>query len=398
MVAIKKGILSIFLSKVIVGILGLLTVVVLSNYLGTKGRGQISLFLSSVALLQLIIDYGNNTSIINLSYQYNKLNLWKSAFAWILLVSILAQLIVFFIPSFLFLYLVPITAFLYSLFNLNNLILMGQQKVNQRNALLIALPLLLLLFFVLLFFVNHQSITAYPLAFILALCVSLLLSVKFVMPFLSPPEGHFEFNKRILSNGFWIQTSQVIQFFNYRFCFFLIAIYIGESQLGIYNNAIVLAESIWILGHSMGQMLHMRILNSEDDNSHWKLSLKFIGINFLGSLLLLLLLIIIPNSFWEFLFSKDFSSMSQLFPYLALGILSFSISNIINHYFHAKNNFKIILFSNLFGFVMGGISAFVLIPQYELLGAAWAWSIGLLGGMLLYLGAFFFVQKKVKKH
>jgi O-antigen/teichoic acid export membrane protein len=78
--------------------------------------------------------------------------------------------------------------------------------------------------------------------------------------------------------------------------------------------------------------------------------------------------------------------------------LSFSISNIINHYFHAKNNFKIILFSNLFGFVMGGISAFVLIPQYELLGAAWAWSIGLLGGMLLYLGAFFFVQKKVKKH
>jgi O-antigen/teichoic acid export membrane protein len=398
MVAIKKGILSIFLSKVIVGILGLLTVVVLSNYLGTQGRGQISLFLSSVALLQLIIDYGNNTSIINLSYQYNKLNLWKSAFAWILLVSILAQLIVFFIPSFLFLYLVPITALLYSLFNLNNLILMGQQKVNQRNALLITLPLLLLLFFVLLFFVNHQSITAYPLAFILALCVSLLLSVKFVMPFLSPPEGHFEFNKRILSNGFWIQTSQVIQFFNYRFCFFLIAIYIGESQLGIYNNAIVLAESIWILGHSMGQMLHMRILNSDDDNSHWQLTLKFIGINFLGSLLLLLLLIIIPNSFWEFLFSKDFSSMSQLFPYLALGILSFSISNIINHYFHAKNNFKIILFSNLFGFVMGGISAFVLIPQYELLGAAWAWSIGLLGGMLLYLGAFFFVQKKVKKH
>ena len=398
MVAIKKGILSIFLSKVIVGILGLLTVVVLSNYLGTQGRGQISLFLSSVALLQLIIDYGNNTSIINLSYQYNKLNLWKSAFAWILFVSILAQLIVFFIPSFLFLYLVPITAFLYSLFNLNNLILMGQQKVNQRNALLIALPLLLLLFFVLLFFVNHQSITAYPLAFILALCVSLLLSVKFVMPFLSPPEGHFEFNKRILSNGFWIQTSQVIQFFNYRFCFFLIAIYIGESQLGIYNNAIVLAESIWILGHSMGQMLHMRILNSDDDNSHWQLTLKFIGINFLGSLLLLLLLIIIPNAFWEFLFSKDFSSMSQLFPYLALGILSFSISNIINHYFHAQNNFKIILFSNLFGFVMGGISAFVLIPHYELLGAAWAWSIGLLGGMLLYLGAFFFVQKKVKKH
>ena len=179
MVAIKKGILSIFLSKVIVGILGLLTVVVLSNYLGTQGRGQISLFLSSVALLQLIIDYGNNTSIINLSYQYNKLNLWKSAFAWILLVSILAQLIVFFIPSFLFHYLVPITAFLYSLFNLNNLILMGQQKVNQRNALLIALPLLLLLFFVLLFFVNHQSITAYPLAFVLVYCFRLSLLCRF---------------------------------------------------------------------------------------------------------------------------------------------------------------------------------------------------------------------------
>lgn len=398
MVAIKKGIFSIFLSKVIVGVLGLLTVVVLSNYLGTQGRGQISLFLSSVALLQLIIDYGNNTSIINLSYQYNKLNLWKSAVLWILMVSLLAQLIVFFIPSFLFLYLVPITAFLYSIFNLNNLILMGQQKVTQRNVLLVVLPLFMLLLFIVLFFVNQQSINAYPMAFLLALSVSIIISFKFVLPFLSASEGGFEFNKRILSNGFWIQTSQVIQFFNYRFCFFLIAIYVGESQLGIYNNAIVLAESIWILGHSMGQMLHMKILNSEDENSQWQLTSKFIGINFLGSSLLLILLILIPNSFWEILFSKDFSSMSQLFPFLGLGILSFSISNIINHYFHAKNEFKIILISNLLGFVVGGISAFVLIPQYEIFGAAWSWSIGLLGGMLVYLWAFFFIQKKVKKH
>ncbi len=398
MVAIKKGIFSIFLSKVIVGILGLLTVVVLSNYLGTQGRGQISLFLSSVALLQLIIDYGNNTSIINLSYQYNKLNLWKSAVLWILMVSLLAQLVVFFIPSFLFLYLVPITAFLYSIFNLNNLILMGQQKVTQRNVLLVVLPLFMLLLFIGLFFVNQQSINAYPMAFLLALSVSIIISFKFVLPFLSASEGSFEFNKRILSNGFWIQTSQVIQFFNYRFCFFLIAIYVGESQLGIYNNAIVLAESIWILGHSMGQMLHMKILNSEDENRQWQLTGKFIGINFLGSSLLLILLILIPNSFWEILFSKDFSSMSKLFPFLGLGILSFSISNIINHYFHAKNEFKIILISNLLGFVVGGISAFVLIPQYEIFGAAWSWSIGLLGGMLVYLLAFFFIQKKVKKH
>jgi O-antigen/teichoic acid export membrane protein len=90
--------------------------------------------------------------------------------------------------------------------------------------------------------------------------------------------------------------------------------------------------------------------------------------------------------------------MSQLFPFLALGILSFSISNIINHYFHAKNEFKIILISNLLGFVLGGVSAFVLIPQYEIFGAAWSWSIGLLGGMLVYLWSFFFIQKKVKKH
>jgi O-antigen/teichoic acid export membrane protein len=398
MVAIKKGIFSIFLSKVIVGILGLLTVVVLSNYLGPQGRGQISLFLSSVALLQLIIDYGNNTSIINLSYHYHKLNLWKSAVLWIIMVSLLAQLIVFFIPSFQFISLVPITALLYSIFNLNNLILMGQQKVNHRNVMLVVLPLIMLLFFILLFFVFQQSINAYPIAFLLALSISLIISFKFVMPFLSSSEGGFEFNKRILSNGFWIQTSQVIQFFNYRFCFFVIAIYIGESHLGVYNNAIVLAESIWILGHSMGQMLHMKILNSTDDKVQRQLSLKFIGINLLGSSFLLLLLIIIPNSFWDFLFSKDFSSMSQLFPYLALGILSFSVSNIINHYFHAKNNFKVILWSNLFGFLIGGISAFALIPNYKLIGASWSWSLGLLGGMLVYIVAFFFLQKKVKKH
>lgn len=398
MIAIKKGIFSIFLSKVIVGFLGLFTVVVLSNYLGPLGRGQISLFLSSVALLQLIIDYGNNSSIINLSYQHNPLNLWKSAFLWILIISVLSQIIVFFIPGFLFLSLVPITAFLYSIFNLNNLMLMGQRKVNHRNILLILLPFLLLVLFIAFYFLYAQTVYAYPIAFTFALIISILISFKVVIPGFKGNDEKFKFNSLIIVNGFWLQTSQVIQFFNYRLCFFLIAYYIGEEELGIYNNAIILSESIWILGHSIGQMLHMKILNTNDENLHRKLSVKFIKINFIGSLVLLLILIVIPNQFWMFLFSKDFKSMSMLFPFLAIGILSFSVSNIINHYFHAKHNFKIILISNSLGFLVGSISAIILIPQYQLMGASISWSFGLLAGMMMYIFSFFFSQKKVKKH
>jgi len=42
--------------------------------------------------------------------------------------------------------------------------------------------------------------------------------------------------------------------------------YIGKEEVGIYANAVSIAESVWLFGRSVGTVQHARIVNSHDTN------------------------------------------------------------------------------------------------------------------------------------
>lgn len=398
MSAFAKGILSNLFSKTAVAVIGLLTVIFVSRHLGAEGRGAIGLFMSVVALIQLVCDFGNSSAIINLSYKHNNKNLWLSSLIWMSIVCILSFPVLFFFRHLPFVWLVPPAAFIYSLINLNHLILMGNQKVHLRNTSLLVMPLLLMLGFVSLTLWKGGNTTHYVIALFIALIISAFVSYKMVRPFLNQKEP-YSFEKAILKQGFWAQSAQAVQFFNYRLNFFLLAYYIADTALsnfaiGIYNNAIILSESVWILGHSIAQMQHMKILNTESREENFKLNNRLINLNYFGTFVLMLALILIPESFWGLLFSGDFVYIRQLFYVTAIGVLAFGISNIINHALHAASRFKEILFCNLIGLAAGAYTAVQFMPNYQVLGASFAWSIGLFVSMLSYLLVYLYHHRK----
>ncbi|MDI1233718.1 MAG: polysaccharide biosynthesis C-terminal domain-containing protein [bacterium] len=391
MLSLKKGVVSVFITKVLVAFIGLLTVVVTSRYLGAQGRGTISLFTSSVALVQLFCDFGSSSAIINLSYKINQWKLWLSAAIWILIIGLFAYLIAFLVPIE-YVFWVPIVAVLFSVLNLNNMLLMGNRMVVQRNVLLVLQPVLLLIIFTGFVYFEYLINIAYPMAFLLAVSLTFLVSAFFIVPKLKAAASQmlsFRFEKQILTNGLWVQGGHAIQFLNYRINFFIIVFFIGNAALGIYNNALVIAESLWILGHSIGQMMHMKILNSDNPIEHRNLTFRMLLLNFSGTMVMLVVLLLIPVSFWEWLFSKEFGRIKILFFAMSPGILFFSISNILNHFFHAKNQFKFILVVNLVGLFVGITGSFIFIPLYGLVGACISWSSALTVSMLFYLYRFF---------
>jgi O-antigen/teichoic acid export membrane protein len=65
--------------------------------------------------------------------------------------------------------------------------------------------------------------------------------------------------------------------------------------------------------------------------------------------------------------------------------LSFGISNILNHALHAASRFKEILLCNGIGLIAGTWLATQFMPQYNVFGAALAWSAGLFMAMISYL-------------
>lgn len=389
MIAIKKAVINTFLTKIFVSLIGLVIVVLISKKLGAEAKGVLSLFVLCISFTQMICDYGSSSALINLSYKYENKNLWGSSIIWVFCVCGLCFLI-FFIQSFPFMALVPLTALLLSFTNINNLLLMGNRQVVKRNINLILQPLLLLIFFCLLYFKFSYNTSAYIYAFILASGFTALISFYFIKPFLKSNEP-FNFEKSILKIGFWAQNGHLVQFLNYRANFFVIVYFLGEANLGVYSNAIVIAEALWIFGHSLGQIQHIQILNSDNVQFHKKITLKFIGINALFTVTSLIILLAIPAIFWEWLFSKQFSAIHQLLLALSPGIIVFSFSNIFNHYFHATNSFKLIVMVNLVGLIVGIVSSIILIPTHGLIGACWAWDAGLSASSIIYL--IFFLRK-----
>ncbi len=391
MLSLKRGVVSVFFTKVIVAAVGLLTVIVTSKFLGAQGRGAVSLFTASIALVQIFCDFGSSSALINLSYRINQWKLWLSAVWWIFGICAFATVFAFFLETS-FIHWVPLSALLFSILNLNNLLLMGNRKVNQRNILLVVQPVLLLAFFSIFIQFNLFAWATYPLAFTLSLLLTLLVSFLWIAPHLRDSKKQlavFQFETQILSQGLWVQGGQAIQFLNYRINFFILVFFMGTAALGIYNNAIVVAESLWILGHSLGQMLHMKILNSDSSIAQRNLAMRMLLISFAGTSLMLGVLLLIPTSFWEWLFSKEFIEVKHLFYWLAPGILVFSISNILNHFFHAKNQFKFIFCVNLIGLCFGVGVSVICIPLYGLAGACIAWSAALFVSMLMYVLRFF---------
>lgn len=392
---LRKGIISTFVSKTGVALLGLLMVIVISRYLGAEGRGRIALFMSSVALLQMFCDFGNSSVLINLSYTRPQRSLWLSSILWVGAVCLLAYPFLRLFGDLPFAMLVPPAAFLYSMINLQQMLLMGRQRVAQRNLSMLLLPFFIIPGFLLLFNATSLGTAAYPAALFIALGISALVSRFMVSDLLQADTEGFSFQTEVLKQGSWVQGAQALQFLNYRLNFFLVAWFISDAALGIYNNAVILCESVWILGHSIGQMQHMKILNSTDERAHVMLSRKLMLWNFGGSLLLCIILLAIPNILWTRLFGAGFSEMSALFVYLIPGVLCFSISNIINHFMHARGLFKQILICNAFGLLCGLSASLLLIPSYGLEGACVAWSAGLAAAMLFYLFRFKLISDNI---
>jgi O-antigen/teichoic acid export membrane protein len=379
-----------FLSKITVALLGLALVVFVSRTFGSTGRGHISLFLSSVALLQMLMEFGSNSAVINLSYTHSPKMLLKSAALFISVIFILA-LPVFGFLDLPFKWAITPMAVLFALVNLLQMLLMGQQQLVYRNISLLVAPILVLLGLLISVYNLGPQLNLYPLCLAISLLISAIIAFSWFYRFLPKQSNEpFVFQSIILQQGAWVQGAQLIQFLNYRINFFLIALWLSDADLGVYNNVIVICEAVWILGHSMGQIQHMKIRNSVSALVDVQMTKRYVGLNLLGAMAMALVLCLLPSAFWTSLFSQDFKAIAQLLPHCVLGILVFSVSNIINHYLHAKDQFKVIFWINVFGLCFGLLAAIVAIPSYGLIGACWSWGVGLTASMVGYL--YYFVK------
>ena len=376
-----KKIINTFGTKITAAIINLLIAVVISQTLGDDGKGVQSLLLTTITFILIFSDIVCGESIVFLTPHHKFKQLFWPSVLWSALISaIMGGAIRWFYPglsSDLTLH-VAILAFINSLSAINSRVLVGKEEIKKANYNTLLQPVVsiitLTVYYVIL---KRTDIYGYVLALYLSYGSSFLLGIwmlrdEYANLFKKETEnGDFKLvMKDLFKYGFLNQTGHFVQFFNLRLSYYLLERFINVGRVGVFSNAVSLAESIWIISNSIALVQYARIANTDDRAYAQRLTLNLCKICLAVSALAVIVLALLPAPVYVFIFGSDFGEMSSIIKILAPGILLYCIFLILGHYYSGIGRYQMNTFASLCGLAATFIMGFTLIPRLDVTGAA----------------------------
>lgn len=350
--------------------LGFLTIILISQILGVEAKGEQAIMVYNINLLLMLFTLIGNSTLIYLTPRKDFSNLIIPSFLWIVITAILVSL---FFPN-----ICVLIAVLAAISEINQFLLLGKQKISQANILKLIYPLVSFSYILILWLFNRfTSVEDFITAMLIAYIVSFFYGIFALrdeyknIKLISKQELTSSF-KTLFSLGVTKQIGYIAQSMNYRLCFYILGFYCGETLVGIYSNAVSLSEAVMLFGSSLALVQYSSLSNNENDSSSKQFSWKMSKINGIFTALALLVLCLLPSEVYSFIFGKGFEEISQAIRILSIGVLPLSIASNFTQYFYAKGNFKISTFASIIGLVITIIAGLILIPKYQLQGAALA--------------------------
>ena len=201
--------------------------------------------------------------------------------------------------------------------------------------------------------------------------------------------------KDLFKYGFLNQTGHFVQFFNLRLSYYLLDRFIDKGSVGVFSNAVSLAEAIWIISSSIALVQYARISNADDRAYAQKLTLDLSKICFAISALAVIVLALLPPQVYTFVFGPEFGAMTGIIRILAPGVLFYCIFLILGHYYSGTGRYQMNTFAALCGLAATFALGFTLIPKYGVTGAAITSAVSYTMNAV-FLFAFFLKESRFK--
>lgn len=364
-----------FFTKFSGAVLNFLILILLSQVLGTDGRGTCSLILSTIAIFAIITDIMGGPSLVYLVPRFQLKSLLLPAYVWIAMVCGLFYIILQYYPV------IPPTyvSFVLLLSVMNSVtathlnILLGQERTTVFNVAGLTQSFTIFGALASLFFIKEQPhVSSYLLALFIGFGSALLMTTFAVYRRIEHRPLANNALQEMVKVGLSNQLAMLAQFISYRIGFYFLNELKDTSSVGIYSNAVSIAEAIWLTGHAISTILYARIANLTDDKTSGEITVKLARLNLLLTLTLVIPVAFIPDSFYLFMFGKDFTGVSTLIQILLPGILIFSMNMVCSNYFAGTGRYFINTMASLLGMVFTLMGSYLLIPDYGTKGAALA--------------------------
>jgi O-antigen/teichoic acid export membrane protein len=372
-----KNILSTISTRILVALLTLIMVLVNARLLGAEKVGTIGLIILAIAILQLVSNLVGGGALVYLVPRAQLMKLYFPSCAWAILTTILGTFllnVLHLIPGGYAIH-VLFLSLLLSLFTVNFMVLMGQERIRAYN--LISLLQVMILFSVLMFFffgLGIREVLAYVYGLYISYAFAFLASFLLIRSSFKKKEvpGSGKVIRELVNIGSVMQLGNILQFFNYRLSYYFIEFFLKRAAVGVYSVGVQLSESIWLIAKSIHMVQFTRISNEKDKDYAAKLTLDLAKISFILTLLSLILIMVLLHFFFALIFKPEFRQVPVIMYTLAAGILTFSISIILSPYFSGIGKPIHNTISAAIGLVFTLVLSLVLIPKMELPGAALA--------------------------
>ncbi len=391
-----KNILHSLVTKGLVAIINFFILIVSSRYLGVSSRGEISIFILNIAIIQIVNEVYTGYSLVYFIPKFDLKKIYIFGLVYTLIFCSLSNVIVVFlnkqVPG--YGWLGYIVSLLIIINTFNCVLILGKEKVKAYNFLNLLQPLLLLIglgfsLLVLKEFTFNSYIFPLLFSFIIAFIFSTAMVLK--INFNASKERTFDL-KPVIINGLICQAAVLMHIFCNRYSYYLLP---STAKVGLYSSASSLIESVLIIANGISPVLLARVANTGDTLRSSEMTLSLSKASFIFSLAAVLVIFLLPEGFFIYLLGDGYAGIKRLMMLYAPGILMVSFFGIISHYFSALGKLKLILFCNSFGFIISLIAAPVLIKKYDMDGAAYTVNLAYLA-VGIAIGAAFFISNKMK--
>lgn len=372
-----RNILSTFFTRFSVAIVNLVIAILLSNQLGASGRGEQSLIITLITFIIIVTSLIGSSTISYLIPRNPFSVLIIPSYLWVILIILVCFLVLPYLDLIQANYVtdVCILSLLLSVLNINISVLISHQKINKANFLNLIQTLIIVLVLVITFtFLHRRNINSYIVALYSGYGISLLISFFFIGEYfrnfrLEPLKAWKTAVSKMAALGLYNQIALFTQLLSFRLSYYMLNSYVGEEEVGIYSNAVSVAESIWLIGRSIGMVQHSKIVNSNDVNYSLSLTSQLNRLNLAVSVALITVLACIPESWYIFIFGDEFVNINRIIWTLGPGIVFFGVVLVLGYYFSSTGKHYVNAIASAAGLIMTIIIGFAVIPAYSTYGA-----------------------------
>ncbi len=332
-------------AKILVAGINFFILIISSRYLGAASRGEISLYLLNIALVQLINEVYTGYGLILFIPRYNlRTILLKGLIITALVCPLIYGLFVLFNTNVDGYTGVGIfTTVMVVMNTFNCVLLLGHEKIRTYNLLSLIQPSLLLAgMCVSIFACEDLTFRAFvwPLlfSFLISLTISLFMISK--LPF-GGKSAELPVPK-VLLNGLMYQGAIILLLLTNRFSYYL---FNSNHDIGVYSAASSIMDAALVLGASIAPVLISRVANRGDLRESAYLSLALSKLSVILTVVCVFLVLILPNSFFVRVLGNDFAELRLVMLWYAPGAVLLSFFMILSAFFSASGKQKIVFYA-----------------------------------------------------